>query len=138
MSRQPIHRRLFKAAFDREEETETTLRHNAIAMEATAHYYDNDNSSADDHTATTWKTRAAVTLLGLFGVGSLRRTRLNSIGYDDDSSASGSGNESQDDGDGLASVSRQPLVGARRDRRADKTARRIERNGRALRDCGLD
>ncbi|AVK76793.1 hypothetical protein pmac_cds_105 [Pandoravirus macleodensis] len=114
-------------------------------MEATAHHhhhhyhYDNDNSVDDDGTVTSWKSRAAVALLGLFGVGPSRRTRPHGIDYDADDNGSSSSNESQDDdGNNAGGASRQPLVGARRDRRSDKSAKRIERNRRALRDCGLD
>lgn len=121
--------------------------HNSAILEAGARRYDNDDNHNDgdgvDGATATWKSRAAVALLGLFGVSSLRRTRAHVADYDVDSDETQAGddadnNNGDDDSGDDQIMSRRPLVDAHRDRRADRTAKRIERNRRALRDCGLD
>nr|UDO48090.1 hypothetical protein [Pandoravirus massiliensis] len=112
-------------------------------MEASVHTNNNNDGHGydDDDIVTSWKSRAAVALLGLFGVGSARRTRAQ-VGVHGDGDDNSQNNNNNDDDDSQtedeALVPQQPLVGARCDRRAERTAKRIERNRRALRDCGLD
>ncbi|AVK75726.1 hypothetical protein pneo_cds_119 [Pandoravirus neocaledonia] len=112
------------------------MTHVGAIREATVqrHTYGDDDS---DLTSVTWKSRAAVALLGLFGMGSLRRPRANIDDEDADSNESHREDDDSDDSDGQA-MSQRLLDDAHRGRQDDRNAKRIERNRRALRDCGLD